>query len=110
MQFANFGSPEILETLNWKDVEKLNPQPLNMCKVKLKPAMLQEGGYHHKFYDNPRARYIYMVCYKYYTYERLIKDFLKPRGIITPEGKLDKELFDSVMRSGVDLLCRIKVA
>lgn len=95
---VNSCSPESLETLNWQDVEKLNPQPLHMWKIKLNPTMLQEGGYQHEFYDRPRARHIRMVCDEYYTYERIRRDILIPLGFVASESKSNEQAYNEYMQ------------
>lgn len=78
---------EDLEILHWRDVEKMNPQSLDMWKIKFTPEMLKEKGYKHKFFDRPRSRYIFIVCDEYYIYEWFRREIILPLGFVASEGK-----------------------
>jgi hypothetical protein len=93
---------EGLEVVNWKNARQLNPQPHGMWKITPKPEMVHQEGYYHKFNDKCRNRKIFILYDGDYFCDWFFKNFLEPLGIITPEGTLNKQLYEQLLTSVIE--------
>lgn len=88
---------EDLGTMTWEEAVELDPQPSGLTNRLPCEEMLTEEGYTHTIVDNRGGRTFKCIYNENYVSHCMLKNILKPLGVITAGGVVKKNLLTTVL-------------